>query len=201
MKYAFALKKLASSCTATIVAASLLVPAAFGQNQQAPPPPDQQGQYDQAPPPSYAPAQLVNMVSRIALYPDPLLAQILTASTYGNDIPDAARWSDQHHYLQGQQLSDAINQAQLPSDPSVLALLPFPSVLDMMASDMNWTNDLGNAVLAQRNDVMDAVQRERQRAREFGYLRSNQQIVVSGNPGYIDIEPVNPAFIVVPVYD
>jgi Protein of unknown function (DUF3300) len=199
-------KRLASSCIATTLAVSLLIPVAYAQDQQqAPPPPDQQGPppqggYDQAPPPSYPPAQLDGIVSRIALYPDPLLAQVLTASTYGNDIPDAARWSDEHHYLNGQQLSDAINQDQLPWDPSVLALLPFPSVLDMMASDINWTNDLGNAVLAQRPDVMDAVQRERHRAYQYGYLRSNQQIVVNNGP-YIDIEPYNPAFVVVPAYN
>jgi hypothetical protein len=197
-------RRLATNSIATILAVSLLIPVAYAQqDQQAPPPPDQgqnQGQYDQAPPPSYPPAQLDNMVSRIALYPDPLLAQILTASTFGNDIPDAARWSDEHHYLNGQQLSDAINQDQLPWDPSVLALLPFPSVLDMMASDQNWTNDLGNAVLAQRPDVMDAVQRERHRAYQYGYLRSNPQIVVSNGP-YIEIQPVNPGFIVVPTYN
>jgi hypothetical protein len=73
-------------------------------------------------------------------------------------------------------------------------------VVETMASDMNWTNDLGNAVLAQRPDVMDAVQRMRQKARDFGYLRSNGQIVVSGGP-YIAIEPVDPGFIVVPTYD
>jgi hypothetical protein len=206
MKIVSAIKRTASSCIATILAASLLIPVAYGQDpQQAPPPPDQQGappqgQYDNTPPPTFPPQQLDGMVSRIALYPDPLLAQILTASTFGNDIPDAARWSDEHHYLQGQQLSDAINQDQLPWDPSVLALLPFPSVLDMMASDMNWTNDLGNAVLAQRPDVMDAVQRERHRAYQYGYLRSNQQIVVTNGP-YIDIEPYNPAFVVVPTYN
>jgi len=206
MKIVSAIKKTASSCIAAILAVSLLIPVAYGQDpQQAPPPPDQQGpppqgQYDNTPPPTYPPQQLDGMVSRIALYPDPLLAQILTASTFGNDIPDAARWSDEHHYLSGQQLSDAINSDQLPWDPSVLALLPFPSVLDMMASDMNWTNDLGNAVLAQRPDVMDAVQRERHRAYQYGYLRTNPQIVVSNGP-YIDIEPVNPAFIVVPTYN
>ncbi|HUE41981.1 MAG TPA: DUF3300 domain-containing protein [Candidatus Sulfotelmatobacter sp.] len=196
-------KKLASNCIATILAVSLLIPVAYAQDQQAPPPPPYQGQdqgQDQAPPPSYAPEQLDNMVSRIALYPDPLLAQVLTASTFGDQIPDAARWSDEHHYLNGQQLSDAINQDQLPWDPSVLALLPFPSVLDMMASEINWTNDLGNAVLAQRPDVMDAVQRERHRAYQYGYLRTNPQIVVSNGP-YIDIEPVNPAFIIVPAYN
>jgi hypothetical protein len=155
---------------------------------------------DQAPPPSFAPDQLDQMVSRIALYPDALLAQILAAATYPDQIPDAARWADQHHYLTGQALADAIQADQLPWDPSVQALLPFPSVLDMMASDMNWTTDLGNAFLAQQEDVMDAVQRERRRARDFGYLRSNGQIIVGGGP-YITIAPVNPGFVVVPYYD
>jgi hypothetical protein len=82
----------------------------------------------------------------------------------------------------------------------VQALLPFPSVLDMMASDMNWTTDLGNAFLAQQQDVMDAVQRERRKARDFGYLRSNGQIIVGGGP-YITVMPVNPGFVVVPYYD
>jgi Protein of unknown function (DUF3300) len=155
---------------------------------------------DQGQPPSFAPDQLDQMVSRIALYPDPLLAQILAAATYPDQIPDAARWGDQHHYLTGQALADAIQADQLPWDPSVQALLPFPSVLDMMASDMNWTTDLGNAFLAQQQDVMDAVQRERRKARDFGYLRSNGQIIVGGGP-YITVMPVNPGFVVVPYYD
>jgi Protein of unknown function (DUF3300) len=154
----------------------------------------------QAPPSGYPPDQLDRLVSRVALYPDPLLAQVLTASTFPDQVPDAARWADEHHYLTGEELSRAITEDQLPWDPSVQALLPFASVLDMMASDMNWTNDLGNGVLAQRPDVMDAVQRMRQKAREFGYLRSNEQIIVTGGP-YIEITPVNPAFIVVPAYD
>jgi hypothetical protein len=69
-----------------------------------------------------------------------------------------------------------------------------------MASDMNWTTDLGNAFLAQQQDVMDAVQRERRKARDFGYLRSNGQIIVGSGP-YITIAPVNPGFVVVPYYD
>jgi hypothetical protein len=153
-----------------------------------------------APPPSFSPEQLDKIVSRIALYPDPLLAQILTASTYPDQIPDAAQWADEHHHLTGQELSNAINEDQLPWDPSVQALLPFPSVLETMASDMSWTNDLGNAVLAQRPDVMDAVQRMRQKAKDYGYLRTGPQVVVSGGP-YITILPVNPAFVVVPAYD
>jgi hypothetical protein len=151
-------------------------------------------------PPSFPPPDLERLVARIALYPDPLVAQILAGATYSDQIPDAARWADQHHYLTGQALADAIQGDHLPWDPSVQALLPFPSVLDMMASDINWTRDLGNAFLAQQQDVMDAVQRQRARARDFGYLRSNGQIIVGGGP-YITIMPVNPGFIVVPYYD
>jgi uncharacterized protein DUF3300 len=149
------------------------------------------------PPPTRTPAELDQMVSRIALYPDSLVAQILAAATYPDQIPDAAKWADEHHYLTGKALADAIQGDHLPWDPSVQALLPFPSVLEMMASDMRWTTDLGNAFLAQPQDVMDATQRERRKARDFGYLRTNGQIVVGGGP-YITIMPANPAFLVVP---
>jgi len=151
-------------------------------------------------PPAYPPDELGRLVSRIALYPDPLLAQILAAATFPDQIPDAAGWADEHHYLRGDELARAISQDRLPWDPSVQALLPFPSVLGMMASDMNWTTELGNAFLSQRLDVMDAVQRMRHEARDYGYLRSNAQVIVSGGP-YIEILPANPAFICVPYYD
>jgi len=156
--------------------------------------------FAQAPPPSYAPVQLDVLVARIALYPDPLVAQILAAATYPEQISDAEKWADRHHYLSGQALASAIQGDQLPWDPSVQALLPFPSVLEMMSTDMNWTTDLGNAFLAQQQDVMDAVQRERRKARDFGYLHTNPQIVVGGGE-YITILPANPAFVVVPYYD
>jgi hypothetical protein len=152
------------------------------------------------PPPSFSPADLDGLVARIALYPDPLIAQILAGATYPDQIPDAARWADQHHYLTGKALADAIQEDQLPWDPSVQALLPFPSVLDIMASDMKWTTDLGNAFLAQQQNVMDAVQRQRKKAYDYGYLRSNGQIVVGAGP-YITIMPVNPGYVVVPYYD
>jgi hypothetical protein len=151
-------------------------------------------------PPTFSAEQLDNIVAGIALYPDPLLAQTLTASTFPDQIPDAAEWADEHHYLTGADLANAIQDDHLSWDPSVQALLPFPSVLDMMASGAAWTNDLGNAVLEQPSDVMDAVQRKRKEAAEYGYLRTNARIVVSGGP-YITIEPAKPDFIAVPVYD
>jgi hypothetical protein len=189
MRHFALIKKLADWLLISVLCFSLGVAPSFAQ---APAP-------TQAPP-SFTPDQLDHTVSRIALYPDPLLAQILTASTFPDQIPDAAAWADQHHYLTGAELAKAIQDDQLSWDPSVQALLPFPSVLEMMSSDMGWTNDLGNAVLAQRPDVMDAVQRMRQKAKDYGYLRSNGQIIVSGGP-YISIVPVNPAFICVPAYD
>ena len=156
--------------------------------------------YAQEAPPAYSPEQLDQLVARVALYPDPLLAQVLTASTFPDQLPDAAKWADEHHYLKGQELAQAIQNDQLPWDPTVQALLPFPSVLDTMASDMSWTTDLGNAVLADRGAVMDAVQRARHKAKEYGYLRTGGPILVSGGT-YIDIMPADPAFIVVPAYD
>src|SRR5215831_6047036 len=149
---------------------------------------------------TYAPAELERITSPIALYPDPLLAQVLTAATFADQIPDAARWADQHHYLSGPALVAAMTADQLPWDPSVQDLLPFPSVLDTMASAMQWTQELGNAFLTQSAEVMDAVQRNRQKAYSYGYLRSSGQVVVV--PGsYIEIRPVNPDYIVVPYYD
>jgi hypothetical protein len=177
-------------------AALVLTSPLFAQN----PPPTYAADQSQAPPPSFAPEQLDQLVGRIALYPDSLLSQVLAAATFPEQIPEAAKWADEHHYLHGQELASAIQEDQLPWDPSVQALLPFPSVLDIMASDQNWTRDLGNAFLAQEQDVMDAVQRERHKAQQYGYLRSNEQIVVGGGP-YISINPFDPGYIVVPYYD
>jgi hypothetical protein len=123
-----------------------------------------------------SPPRLDQLVARIALYPDPLLAQVLTASTYSNQICEAATWADQHSYLKGDALAHAIQDDHLPWDASVLALLPFPSVLDMMARDPAWTEQLGNAVLTQHPELMDAVQRMRRKARNYGYLKPNSYL-------------------------
>jgi len=166
---------------------------------QAPPPYPPQGS---PPPPTYDPQELDGLVAPYALYPDPLLAQVLTASTFSNEIPDADGWARSHAYLTGDALARAIGEDNLPWDPSVIALLPTPSVLDIMAGDMGRTQELGNAVLADRAGVMDAVQDQRQKAYNYGYLRTNPQYrVVTAGPGDIEIVPVNPNVIFVPYYD
>lgn len=168
--------------------------------------PPQQGAYDpqqayNPPATNFPPDQLDQMVSRIALYPDPLLAQVFAASTFPDQIQPAAQWADQHHYLSGQDLANAIQNDQLGFDPSVEALLPFPSVLQMMASDMNWTATLGNAFMSQGAQLQDSVQRMRSLAYNNGYLKSNNQIVVTNNGPWTEIAPYNPGYIVVPYYD
>jgi hypothetical protein len=134
-----------------------------------------------------------------------LLAQVLTAATYSNEIPDAANWANQHAYLRGDQLAYAIRGDNLQFDPSVMALLPFPQVLGYMAQNMGWTAQLANAVLAQRPDVMDAVQRMRTQAYNYGYLRAPQftqyEHVVYEGPGLIEILPVQPGLYFVPAYN
>ena len=193
---------------ALLLAVLVLLPfSVAAQDQYNPPPPPPAS--NAAPPPEQAPPpaapldskQLDNLVARIALYPDPLLAQVLSASTYWNEIPDAADWANEHSNLHGDALADAIRQDNLQWDPSVIALLPFPSVLTTMAQDPNWTEQLGNAVLSQRAEVMDAVQRQRDLAYKYGYLRTNPYDTVDNSGGYVQILPVNPAYIYVPAYD
>ena len=168
--------------------------------------PQQQGQYPQdtgynPPITSFSPDQLDQMVSRIALYPDPLLAQIFAAATFPDQIQPAAQWADQHHYMTGQALASAIQNDQLGFDPSVVALLPFASVLQMMAVDLNWTTTLGSAFMSQGPLLQDSVQRMRRLASSNGYLYSNDQIVVNNNGSWTEIAPYNPGYIVVPYYD
>jgi hypothetical protein len=177
------------------------------QGQYTPPPPPPAANSappaEQAPPPpaNLDAKQLDTLVARVALYPDPLLAQVLAASTYSDQIADADAWANEHSNLKGDALANAIKEDNLQWDPSVIALLPFPSVLNMMAQDANWTQQLGDAVLSQRADVMDAVQRQRKVAQKYGYLRTNPYDTVVDSGGYVEIDPVNPAYIYVPTYD
>jgi uncharacterized protein DUF3300 len=194
---------------AFLLIASSVASSAQTQDQYNPPPPPPPATQNPdnnapAPPPPAAmesPQQLDTLVSRIALYADPLLAQVLTASTYPDQIPDAATWANEHSSLRGDALANAIKEDNLQFDPSVMALLPFPSVLSMMAQDISWTRQLGDAVLAQRPDVMDAVQRMRRQAYQYGYLRPSPYDNVVDSGGDLEILPANPAYIYVPTYD
>ena len=125
------------------------------------------------------PDQLADLVAPIALYPDPLLSQVLVASTYPLEVVEAQQWFERNGHLKGQQLTDA---ARLENwDASVQSLVAFPDVLATMNRDVQWTAALGNAFLAQQSDVMAAVQRLRARAKDNGKLAStSQQIVRTG---------------------
>ncbi|MEP7345910.1 MAG: DUF3300 domain-containing protein [Gemmatimonadaceae bacterium] len=149
---------------------------------------------------AYDSTELDRVLSPVALYPDPLLAQLLTASTFSGQIAEAAKWSADHRELSGQALTDALAAERVTWDPSVQAMLAFPTVLQMMAADMPWTDEVGDAFQSQRGDVMDAVQRLRTQAQSYGYLRSNDQVEVT-SAGPIEILPANPSYIVVPYYD
>ena len=158
-------------------------------------------QQAEAAPAKLDPATLDNVVARVALYPDPLLAQVMAAATFAEQVPAANQWAAQHKSLKGDALAQAMDAAKLAFDPSVQSLIAFPSVLDLMNKDMAWTQKLGDATLVQRGDVMDAVQRMRKKAYDAGNLKSSQQItVVQSAPQIIEIQPPSPTVIYVPTY-
>src|SRR5437588_8079472 len=103
--------------------------------------------------------ELDSLVAPIALYPDPLLAQTLAASTYPLEVVQLQQWMDRNKNLKDKALADAV--AKQPWDPSVQTLAAYPDVVQRMAGNIQWTTDLGRAVLARQTDVMDAVQRMR----------------------------------------
>lgn len=147
--------------------------------------------------------QLNSLVAPIALYPDPILSQALVASTYPLEIVEAARWVKQNSNLTGQALIDAA--AKQPWDASVQALVALPQVLDRLNSNISWTTELGNAFLAQQQDVMMAVQAMRQKASASGALQSTPQQTVSavnenGQP-IIQIQPASTQVVYVPEYN
>ena len=116
--------------------------------------------------------QLDQMLAPIALYPDPLLAQVLMAATYPGDVSEAVAWAKAHPDAKG---DDAVRQvASQPWDPSVQALVAFPQALATLGQDPAWVQRLGDAFLAQPEDVMDAVQRLRHKAQAAGHLESNE---------------------------
>src|SRR6202790_744559 len=179
--------------------------------QDAPPPPAQdQPQYQdqggdqgtQGSQPQYAtqtPEQLQQLVAPIALYPDSLVAQVLAAATFPEQVVEADRWVQAHPDLKGEELGQAVDQQ--PWDPSVKALAAFPSVLGNMDKNLSWTSSLGDAYYNQEQDVMDAIQVMRQRAEQAGNLKSTPQQTVTDQDSTISVQPANPQVVYVPAYD
>jgi hypothetical protein len=175
------------------IAALLCTPAIA----QQPPPPDE------PPPPAaqgttFSDAELDQMLAPVALYPDPLLAQIFMAATYPFEIAQADRWMADNPGLSGDSLQSAL--VNEPWDPSVKSLVAVPQVLTWMASNSQWTESLGEAFLAQGDQLMDHVQTLRQRAQARGDLSSTPQQQVADDGGYITITPADPQALYVPVY-
>ena len=155
-----------------------------------------------AAPKTKTPEQLDSLVAPLALYPDPLLAQVLAASTYPLEIVQCARWQKANPKLAGEELTKAA--AKQPWDPSVQALVAFPAALKLLDENLQWTTDLGNSFLDQQGEVMDAVQRMRKKAKDGGKLESskeqNVQVVTVENKQVIEIKPADPQVIYVPSY-
>lgn len=176
--------------------------AAAGQDAQAPEQATQQAPPSNGQAPPYTqqtPEQLQQLVAPVALYPDSLVAQILAAATFPEQVVEADRWVQAHPDLKGDDLAKAVDQQ--PWDPSVKALTAFPSVLGNMDKNLSWTSSLGDAYYNQQQDVMDAVQVMRQRAQASGNLKSTPQQVVTAQGSTIVVEPANPEVVYVPAYD
>jgi hypothetical protein len=148
-------------------------------------------------------AQLDQLISPIALYPDPLLSQMLMASTYPLEVVEAAQWIHEpaNKLLSGNALTAAVKNQNW--DPSVMALAPFPRVLTLMADQVQWTEQLGNAFLAQQSDVMASVQRLRHAALAAGNLKATPECrcIIQTSGDQIAILPAEPTVVGIPVYD
>jgi hypothetical protein len=154
----------------------------------------------QAPPyTQQTPEQLQQLVAPIALYPDSLVAQILAASTFPEQVVEADRWVQAHPDLKDEALGQAVDQQ--PWDPSVKALTAFPSVLGNMDKNLSWTSSLGDAYYNQQQDVMDAVQVMRRRAQQAGNLETTPQQAVTAQGSTITIAPASPNVVYVPAYN
>src|SRR3984885_10644889 len=144
--------------------------------------------------------QLDALVAPIALYPDALVAQVLAAASFPDQIAFADDWLSQNQNLQGSALAQEVNQQSW--DPSVKALTQFPTVLHDLAKNLSWTSNLGQAFTDQQSDVMTAVQFMRAQAQSAGTLQSTAQIkVVQQSPQTIVIEPANSNVVYVPQYN
>ena len=156
---------------------------------------------DSSAPTTFKQEELDQVLAPIALYPDSLISQVLIASTYPLEIVQAQRWATQNKALKADALAKALEGQSW--DPSVKSLVNFPQVLDMMNSKLDWTQKLGDAFLAQKKEVMDTVQKLRQKAQVAGNLKttSEQKVTVEKETKIIIIESASPQVVYVPVYN
>ena len=143
--------------------------------------------------------ELAQMLAPIALYPDPLLSQVLMAATYPFEVVEAERWVTKNPYLKKEALDEALQAKDW--DVSVLALCHYPKVLTMLSENLSWTARVGDAFSNQEEDVMDTIQELRARAREAGNLSTSREQRVIVEDRYIRIEPVGSDYIYIPAYD
>jgi uncharacterized membrane protein YgcG len=146
-----------------------------------------------------SPEQLQQLVAPIALYPDALIAQILAAATYPEQIVEAERWMEKHQNLAGKKLAKEVNKESW--DPGVKALTQFPAVLANMNRNLAWTSELGDADVNQQQALNQAIQTMRQRALQAGNLKTTPQETVTNNDKTIVIQPAAPDVVYVPQYD
>ncbi len=195
----FSRPRLAKEILASLLSLALVF-ATWPQNVLACPEAQATPQTPQAPPYAQQTSdQLQQLVAPIALYPDSLVAQILAAATFPEQVVVADRWLQAHPDLKGDALGQAVDQQ--PWDPSVKALTAFPSVLGNMDKNLSWTSSLGDAYYNQGQDVMDAIQVMRQRAQRAGTLKTTPQQTVTTQDSTIIVEPANPEVVYVPAYD
>jgi hypothetical protein len=181
-------------CAAFLFTSSYSLAAPFEPQQQQ----QQQGEDPNAA--NLTPQEIDNLVAPIALYPDALVAQVLAAATYPDQIVEADKWVKANPSLKDQALLTAVDKQ--PWDPSVKALTQFPSVLDNMVQNLAWTSALGEAYYYQQGDVMASVQRLRKEAKAAGNLKSSSELkVVQQDPQTIVIQPAQPTVVYVPQYN
>src|SRR4030088_13020 len=165
-------------------------------SQASQPPADEQAA-------SIPPEQLESLVAPIALYPDPLLTQVLVASTYPLEIIQLQQWIQKNSSLTGDALTNAVEKQDW--DPSIQSMAIFPDLVKRLADDIKWTTDLGNAFLAQQSDVMDAVQRMRMKAQTAGNLKSTDHMKIETKvvetKTVVVIQQTNPQVVYVPTYN
>ena len=175
-----------------LAASVLLVSAVRAQDNAAP-------AGAPAAPPPFTAQELDSILAPIALYPDSLLSQVLMASTYPLEVVQAARWSKANPKLSGDEAVKKVGNESW--DVSVMSLVAFPNILEMMNEKLDWTQKLGDAFLGQQGDVMASIQRLRHLAQNAGNLQSNEQQVVRSEAQAIIIEPAQPQTIYVPAYN